>query len=79
MKYCTYLTVYSGNKLPMFYIGFTRTEKIAAGYHGTVTSKKYSTIWKAELSANQELFKTKILTYHDIMRDAQEKETHFQQ
>ena len=79
MKYCTYLTIYLGNKLPMFYIGFTRTEKIAKGYHGTVTSKKYSKIWKEELTTRPELFKTQILTHHSIMRDAKEKETFLQQ
>jgi len=79
MKYCTYITIYSGNKLPMFYIGFTLTEKIAKGYHGTVTSKKYSKIWKEELTTHPELFKTKILTHHSFMRDAKAKETALQQ
>ena len=60
--YCTYLTIYKGNKLPPFYIGSTSVDKINTGYHGTVSSKKYKDIYKQELITNPQIFKTKILT-----------------
>ena len=47
--YCTYLTIYSGNKLPTFYIGSTSVEKIEQGYRGSVSSKRYQSIWEKEL------------------------------
>lgn len=77
--YCTYLTVYFGNKLPPFYIGFTSIKKIEKGYHGSVSSKLYKNIWKMELKKNPHLFKTIILTEHDVIIDAKEKETYLQQ
>lgn len=76
--YCTYLTVYSGSKLPPFYIGSTRVERLNEGYRGTVSSAKYKTIWKKELKNNPHLFKTKILTTHDSRKEATEKELYFQ-
>ena len=30
--YCVYLTIYRGNKLPPFYIGYSSINKIKAGY-----------------------------------------------
>jgi hypothetical protein len=39
--FCTYLTIYSGNKLPMFYIGSSTVKKVVSGYHGSVSSKIY--------------------------------------
>ncbi len=59
--FCTYLTTYSGNKLPLFYIGSSSVERVNNGYHGSVKSKAYSTIWKSELKHNPHLFKTRIL------------------
>ena len=76
--YCTYLTVYTGNKLPPFYIGSSSLDKIKDGYCGTVKSKKYKSIWQEELKYNRHLFKTKILTKHDCRKDALEKELFFQ-
>ena len=35
-----YLTTYSGNRLPPFYVGSTSSSKIARGYHGSVSSEK---------------------------------------
>jgi hypothetical protein len=75
--YCTYLTVYKGNKLPPFYIGSTSVEKINNGYHGSVRSKKYKEIWNHELKANPHLFKTTIITTHDSRQEALEKEEFF--
>ncbi len=77
--YCTYLTVYSGNKLPPFYIGYTSIENIGNGYRGSVNSKKYKEIWKSELKNNPNLFKTKILTTHNTREEAIEKEKYFQE
>ena len=65
MLYCTYLTIYHGTKLPMFYVGSTSVQKIKNGYRGSVASKDYEASWKDELKNNPHLFDTKILsTYH---------------
>jgi hypothetical protein len=72
--YCTYLTVYKGNKLPPFYIGSTSVVKINNGYRGSVKSKKYKEIWKSELKNNPNLFTTKIVTIHDSRQEALDKE-----
>lgn len=74
MEYCTYLTVYSGNKMPIFYIGYSSVEKVLNGYRGSVSSKKYKHIWLEELQNNAHLFKTKILTRHTSRKEAAEKE-----
>ena len=76
--YCTYLTVYCGNKLPTFYIGSTTENKINSGYRGTVTSKKYKQIWKKELKQNPNLFKTFIISKHKTRKECLEKELFFQ-
>lgn len=54
--WCCYLTVYMGNKLPPFYIGYTSLDKILKGYRGSVASKKYKHIWYKELKENPQLF-----------------------
>lgn len=72
--YCTYLTVYSGSKLPPFYIGSTSLKNISNGYRGSVTSKKYKTIWKDELKNNPHLFQTKIISNHNTRKEATSKE-----
>lgn len=63
LEYCSmftvYITTYLGEKLPPFYIGSTTFEKIANGYHGSVTSRKYRDIWRQELNENPHLFITK--------------------
>lgn len=74
--YCVYLTVYSGNKLPPFYIGSTSIDNINKGYHGSVRSKKYRSIWEEELNANLHLFKTFIIKEYgdrNIALDAEYK------
>jgi hypothetical protein len=78
VKYCTYLTIYSGNKLPPFYIGSSSIIKIENGYHGSVASKKYKNIWKLELKHHPELFNTIILTEHDDRKEATLKENDIQ-
>ena len=72
--YTVYLTVYSGNKLPPFYIGSSSMEKIKNGYHGSVKSRKYKKIWEEELKNNPHLFKTKIVSTHNTRKDALSKE-----
>lgn len=76
--YCTYLTIYSGNKLPPFYIGYTKVDSIEKGYHGTVVSKLYKTIWQEELKQNPHLFKTIILRKYEDKKEAQQRELFLQ-
>lgn len=77
-KYCVYLTIYTGNKLPMFYIGSTTVSKFNNGYAGSVSSKKYGKIWKEEYKSCPELFKTKLLVTYDTRKEAYDKEEHLQ-
>ena len=77
--YCTYLTVYTGNKLPPFYLGSTSVDKINKGYRGSVESKNYKSIWKQELYDHPDLFKTIILTRHETRQEAMEREIVFQE
>lgn len=78
VSFVTYLTVYSGNKLPPFYIGYTSAHKIEAGYRGSVRSKKYQAVWDSELKENPNLFKTSIISTHDHRDDAVAKEIELQ-
>ena len=68
--YVTYITFYSGNKLPPYYIGYTTTKNIEKGYNGSVTSKKYKEIWKEERTNNPHLFKTKIIKFWETKKEA---------
>jgi hypothetical protein len=76
--YCTYLTVYKGNKFPPFYIGSTSIENINKGYRGSVSSKKYKKLWISELKNNPELFETQILSTHETREEAFEEEVRYQ-
>lgn len=76
--YCVYLTIYRGNKLPPFYIGYSTVEKVLNGYRGTISSKLYKEIYKQELKENPHLFKTIIITKCETRNLALEKETYFQ-
>lgn len=67
---CVYLTIYKGNKLPMFYIGSSTVDKVNNGYHGSVCSKKYKSIWKNEIKNNPDLFITKILKIFNDRKSA---------
>jgi hypothetical protein len=78
MTYCTYITIYSGNLLPPFYIGSSSVKKIENGYRGSVSSKKFKNIWKEELKNNPHLFKTVILTRHAHRKEATVREYQFQ-
>lgn len=80
--YCTYLTIYSGDKLPQFYIGSSTIERIYEhNYLGSVSSKKYKEIWKQELINNRHLFDIVILSEHSSQREAiiQERKYHILQ
>ena len=76
--YCVYLTVYTGKKLPIFYIGSTSLAKINNGYRGSVASKEYGILWKEELKANPHLFTTKTISIHNSRKEAFEKEEKIQ-
>lgn len=76
--YCTYLTIYSGNKLPPFYIGYSTVEKVNNGYRGSVRSKAYKATWKGELKDNPQLFRTVIISTHPTRDEASDKETALQ-
>lgn len=78
LPFCTYLTVYKGNKLPPFYIGYTKTENIHNGYRGSVCSKIYKKIWYSELKNNPHLFVTHIISFHATKKEANEREMYFQ-
>ena len=77
MKFCTYLTIYRGIKMPMFYIGRSNVERVNNGYHGSVSSKLYKDIWIKELEQNPHLFETKILTTHTTKQEAAQQEEYF--
>lgn len=77
-KYCVYITHYSGNLLPSNYIGSSTVNKINTGYRGSVTSKKYKSIWEIELKTNTQLFSTDIISTHDTRREATYKELQLQ-
>ena len=78
MKYCTYVTTYFGDKLPLFYIGSSSIEKVNNGYHGTVVSKKWRKIYKMELSNNPHLFSTEIVSIFSTRKEATEYELQLQ-
>lgn len=76
--YCVYITFYRGNKLPPFYIGYSTVKNVENGYHGSVVSEKYQTIWKEELKNNPQLFKTVILSTYNSILEAKEREEYIQ-
>ena len=77
-QYCVYLTIYSGTKLPLFYVGSSSIEKVQNGYNGSVTSKKYKAIYLKEQKENKHLFKTIIIRtcYNRSMALAMEQFIH---
>ncbi len=75
--YCVYLTIYKGNKLPPFYIGYSTVYKVTnKNYRGSVSSYEYKEIWDKELKENPNLFSTKIISHCELQSDvwAREKE-----
>lgn len=87
-KYAVYLILYFGNNLPLKsknsslpprrYIGSSKIKNINNGYLGSVTSKKYSKVWKEEIRQNMTLFKLRILSVHDNGVSAREEEKRLQ-
>lgn len=75
--YCVYITIYSGTRLPPFYIGSTSLKRIDKGYKGSVMSKEYKDIWYSELKLYPNKFKLKILSVHENRKDAYIKEEKF--
>lgn len=73
-KFVVYRTIYSGDRLPKYYIGSTSLEKIKSGYYGSVRSKKYKDIFYSELKLHPNLFSIEILSYHDSRNDALSEE-----
>lgn len=69
-KWCVYLTIYSGNKLPPFYVGSTSLSNISKGYLGSVKSKKYIDTWKSEIKNCSHLFTQKIIKTFIHRKDA---------
>jgi hypothetical protein len=69
-RYCVYLTIYTGNKLPIFYIGSTSVKKFMNGYRGSVSSKEYGKIWKEEIKLNPHLFSSRLLSVHSSREEA---------
>ena len=77
--YCTYLTIYSGDKLPKRYLGSTSLKKIKKGYRGSVASEDYRELWEDELRDNPQLFKTRVLNIHYTREEATRKELELHQ
>jgi len=76
--YCVYFTHYNGYKLPPFYIGSSYLERVKDGYHGSVSSDKFESVWKQELKDNPHLFKTDIIEICDTREEAFDKELELQ-
>ena len=73
-QYIVYLTIYSGDKMPAFYIGSTSKKRYNNGYLGSVSSKKYKDIFNFEVKNNNELFDILILSEHSSREEALEAE-----
>ena len=69
-KFIVYLIVYTGKKLPRYYIGSTNIERFNSGYMGSVRSKKYEKIYYNELNENPLLFNKFILSFHESRKEA---------
>lgn len=69
-KYCVYLTIYSGDKLPPLYIGSSSVKRVENGYKGSVSSKEHKHIWKEQLLLSPALFETKILKRFNTREEA---------
>jgi len=78
MKFCTYITMYSGDLLPKWYIGSSTIERIKKGYNGSVCSKKYKEIYDNEQIHHKNLFKTRILSIHSTRLEAVAEELRIQ-
>lgn len=77
-KFVVYITTYTGDKLPTYYIGSTYYEKIKKGYHGSVCSKKWKDTYEEELRNNPHKFKTEIIEFCNTRKEALERELYHQ-
>jgi hypothetical protein len=68
--FVVYLTMYSGDKLPKWYIGSSYEQKVLNGYNGSVKSKEFKDIYKSEQKVNKHLFKTRIISFHKTQQEA---------
>lgn len=78
MEYVVYLTMYSGDKLPRWYIGSSTRYRVLNGYRGSVTSRKWRDVYKEEISNNPNLFKSRILSFHNTRNEAVIEENRIQ-
>jgi hypothetical protein len=76
--YCVYLTVYSGNKIPKYYIGSSSLSKIKSGYKGSVSSKEWKLLWNGEIKFHPELFDVIIISEHSTRLEALHSELQYQ-
>ncbi len=72
--FCVYITIYTGTKLPPFYIGSSTTVKVLGGYHGSILSKEFRVRWKAEIVACPDKFRTFVIAVFNDRRSALEYE-----
>lgn len=72
--YCTYITMYTGDKFPKWYIGSSSVKNIEKGYVGSVSSKKYKELWLSEVKENHSLFNTRILSRYQCRTEALKEE-----
>jgi len=70
--------MYSGDKLPKWYIGSSNIDNIKNGYNGSVSSKTYRNIYESEQKHNKHLFKTRILNTFNTRKEALEDELRIQ-
>lgn len=72
--------MYCGDKLPPKYIGSSTIKKLENGYRGSVSSKKYKTIFNSELNTNPSLFNYEILYSFETRKEAliMERELHLE-
>lgn len=77
-EFCVYQTVYSGNKLPRYYIGSSSVEKVKSGYRGSVCSKQFKNLWKEELQCSPEHFRTFIISRYGTRKEALASELLYQ-
>lgn len=77
-KFVVYMTIYSGDKLPGFYIGSTSRKKFDNGYCGSVLSKKYKDTWREELRENTHLFDTIVIEEFPTRKEALSMELRLQ-
>lgn len=68
--FIVYLTIYSGDKLPPFYIGSTSLKKFNEGYTGSVRSQKYKKIYYEEKINNPHLFDVCIVDMFETRKEA---------